>query len=152
MNVNEERKEKVLLLGVHTGRADYIKDTTDESMRELAELAETAGAEVVGECVQNKADIEKLIQQNKVDIESLKEKHRLEMEKKDKEYQHQIELINLQHKNELQKDEENVKNQMTANVIGGLLGGIFSEQSPVSNRLNEVISNALEEVEKKEEK
>lgn len=101
---------------------------------------------------QNKADIEKLIQQNKVDIESLKEKHRLEMEKKDKEYQHQIELINLQHKNELQKDEENVKNQMTANVIGGLLGGIFSEQSPVSNRLNEVISNALEEVEKKEEK
>lgn len=38
---------------------------------------------------------------------------------------------------------------MTANVIGGLLGGIFSEQSPVSNRLNEVISNALEEVEKK---
>ena len=58
MNVNEERKEKVLLLGVHTGRADYIKDTTDESMRELAELAETAGAEVVGECVQNKADIE----------------------------------------------------------------------------------------------
>lgn len=98
---------------------------------------------------QNKADIEKLIQQNKVDIESLKEKHRLEMEKKDKEYQHQIELINLQHKNELQKDEENVKNQMTANVIGGLLGGIFSEQSPVSNKLNEVISNALEDVEKK---
>lgn len=38
------------------------------------------------------------------------------------------------------------------NVIVGLLGGIFSEQSPVSNRLNEVISNALEEVEKKEEK
>ena len=69
--------------------------------------------------------------------------------KKDKEYQHQIELINLQHKNELQKDEENVKNQMTANVIGGLLGGIFSEQSPVSNKLNEVISNALEDVEKK---
>lgn len=58
MNNNEERKERVMLLGVHTGSCDYLKDTTEESMRELAELAKTAGAEVVGECVQNKTDIE----------------------------------------------------------------------------------------------
>ena len=58
MNTNEEKKEKVLLLGVHTGRADYLNDTTEESMKELAELAKTAGAEVVGEVVQNKSDIE----------------------------------------------------------------------------------------------
>ena len=58
MNTNEEKKEKVLLLGVHTGRLDYLNDTTEESMKELAELAKTAGAEVVGDVVQNKSDIE----------------------------------------------------------------------------------------------
>ncbi len=58
MNINEEKKERVLLLGVHTGRADSLYDTTDESMHELYELAKTAGAEVVGEAVQNKPDIE----------------------------------------------------------------------------------------------
>lgn len=58
MNLNEEKKEKVILLGVHTGRTDYLGDTTDESMRELSELARTAGAEVVMEVVQNKSDIE----------------------------------------------------------------------------------------------
>jgi GTP-binding protein HflX len=58
LNINEEKKERVLLLGVHTGRADSLNDTTDESMRELAELAKTAGAEIAGEVVQNKPDIE----------------------------------------------------------------------------------------------
>lgn len=58
MNINEEKQERALLLGVHTGRADYLNDTTEESMKELEELAKTAGAEVVGECVQNKPDIE----------------------------------------------------------------------------------------------
>lgn len=58
MNINEEKKEKVLLLGVHTGKADYLNDTTPESIKELEELAKTAGAEVVGSVVQNKSDIE----------------------------------------------------------------------------------------------
>jgi len=58
LNTNEEKKEKVLLLGVHTGRVDSLADTTEESMKELAELAKTAGAVVVGEVVQNKSDIE----------------------------------------------------------------------------------------------
>ncbi len=58
MNINEEKKERVLLLGVHTGRMDSLNDTTEESMKELCELAKTAGAEVVGEVVQNKSDIE----------------------------------------------------------------------------------------------
>lgn len=46
--------EKVIIAGLHTGSRDYINDTTDESMRELEELVETAGGEVVCELVQNR--------------------------------------------------------------------------------------------------
>lgn len=52
------KRERVLLAGVHTGRADSLNDTTDESIAELAELVKTAGGEVVCEVVQNKQDIE----------------------------------------------------------------------------------------------
>lgn len=55
---NEEKKERVLLAGVHTGSRDVLSDTTEESIKELGELAKTAGAEVVCEVVQNKPDIE----------------------------------------------------------------------------------------------
>lgn len=55
---NEEKKERVLLAGVHTGSRDVLSDTTEESINELGELAKTAGAEVVCEVVQNKPDIE----------------------------------------------------------------------------------------------
>ena len=54
----EEKKERVLLAGVHTGSRDVLNDTTAESMAELSELAETAGAEVVAEVLQNKQEIE----------------------------------------------------------------------------------------------
>lgn len=54
MEHKEENKEKVIIAGLHTGSRDYINDTTDESMRELAELVDTAGGEVVGEMVQNR--------------------------------------------------------------------------------------------------
>ncbi len=94
---------------------------------------------------QNKADIEKLIQQNKVDIESLKEKHLLEMELKDKEHDHKIELIKLQHENEMKKDEESMKNQFAANAVGSLFGAIFSQESPVSETINEAIKKGLED-------
>lgn len=50
----DEEKEKVIIAGLHTGSRDYLNDTTDESMRELAELVDTAGGEVVGEMVQNR--------------------------------------------------------------------------------------------------
>ena len=100
---------------------------------------------------QNKADIERLIQQNKVDIESLREKHLLEMEMKEKEYQHQIDLINLQHQNEMKKDEENVKNQFTANALGGLFTGLFSQDSPISGKINEAIAKGFEDAMNKEQ-
>lgn len=54
MYENEERRERVILAGVHTGSLDVLSDTTDESIAELEELANTAGAEVVGVLVQNR--------------------------------------------------------------------------------------------------
>lgn len=54
MYENEERKERVILAGVHTGSLDVLTDTTEESIAELSELADTAGAEVVGVLVQNR--------------------------------------------------------------------------------------------------
>ena len=55
---NAEKKERFILAGVHTGRADKINDTTDESLDELDELVKTAGGEVIGMLIQNKSDLE----------------------------------------------------------------------------------------------
>lgn len=54
MYENSEKVERAIIVGVHCGLADSLSDTTEESMRELALLAETAGADVVGEVVQNR--------------------------------------------------------------------------------------------------
>lgn len=54
----KDKKEKIILAGVHTGCADILSDTTDESVEELEELVKTAGGEVVGVLIQNKAEIE----------------------------------------------------------------------------------------------
>lgn len=54
MHETEKEIEKVILCGVHTGRNNTLEDTTEESMKELRELAYTAQAEVVGEMIQNK--------------------------------------------------------------------------------------------------
>lgn len=51
---NEERKERAILSGVHTGSNDILNDTCDETIEELSELAKTAGVEVVGVCIQNR--------------------------------------------------------------------------------------------------
>ncbi len=55
---NEIKKERVLLAGVHLGLRNVIEDTTEESIKELKELVKTAGAEVVCEVIQNKAELE----------------------------------------------------------------------------------------------
>ncbi|MBR5808634.1 MAG: GTPase HflX, partial [Clostridia bacterium] len=55
---NEERQERVLLAGVHTGKRDVLSDTTEESMDELEELVKTAGGEVLCRVIQNKSDLE----------------------------------------------------------------------------------------------
>lgn len=54
----KQEKERVVLVGVHTGALNPLEDTTEESMEELALLVETAGGEVVGEFVQNRPVID----------------------------------------------------------------------------------------------
>lgn len=58
MESNIEKPERVVLAGVHTGANDVLNDTTDESIKELALLVETAGGEVIGEFVQNRSGID----------------------------------------------------------------------------------------------
>lgn len=53
-NQTEKEIDNVIICGLHTGSRDYLNDTTEESMRELAELVDTAGGEVVAEMVQNR--------------------------------------------------------------------------------------------------
>ena len=54
----DQKKERVILAGVHTGRIDAINDTTNESIDELEDLVKTAGGEVICSVVQNKSDLE----------------------------------------------------------------------------------------------
>ncbi len=58
MSETDERKERAVLAGVHTGQRDVLNDATDESIAELEELVKTAGGEVVCTVIQNKSDIE----------------------------------------------------------------------------------------------
>lgn len=53
-----KKAERVIIAGVHTNALNSLDDTTEESMRELALLVETAGGEVVGEMIQNRQVIE----------------------------------------------------------------------------------------------
>lgn len=53
MNLTKH-KERVIIAGLHRGLRDAVNDTTAESMRELEELVDTAGGEVVCELVQNR--------------------------------------------------------------------------------------------------
>ncbi len=71
--MEEKNAERVILAGVHTGCADALYDTTDESMDELGELAKTAGGEVAGVMVQNKSDLEAATYMGAGKLEELKE-------------------------------------------------------------------------------
>lgn len=68
-----EKKELVILAGVHTGRADRLNDTDEKSIKELEDLTETAGGEVVGVLVQNRPDIENATYLGEGKLEELKE-------------------------------------------------------------------------------
>ena len=54
MHDTEKEIERVILCGVHTGKANVLEDTNEESMEELRFLADTANAEVVAQMLQNK--------------------------------------------------------------------------------------------------
>jgi len=70
---NEEKQERVLLAGVHTGCRDVLSDTTEESMAELSELVKTAGGEVVCQVIQNKSDLEAATYMGEGKLEEIKE-------------------------------------------------------------------------------
>lgn len=59
MHENTQAVERAILVGVHTGYGSILEDSTVESMAELGELAKTAGAEVVGEVIQNREQIDR---------------------------------------------------------------------------------------------
>jgi GTP-binding protein HflX len=78
----QDKRDKAVLVGVHLGLRDRMRDTTEESMSELGDLAETAGLEVVGTFVQNRHapegatyigegkldEVAEFIRQNAVDV------------------------------------------------------------------------------------
>ena len=69
----EEKKERVLLAGVHTGCKNPLFDTTEETISELSELAKTAGAEVLAEVIQNKSEIEAATYMGEGKLEEIKQ-------------------------------------------------------------------------------
>lgn len=72
MENNYEKRERVILAGVHRGMRDTLWDTTEESIRELGFLADTAGGVVVGEMIQNRPDIENATYMGEGKLEELK--------------------------------------------------------------------------------
>lgn len=72
MENNAQKKERVILAGVHRGLRDALSDTTDESIRELGELVDTAGGKVIGILIQNRADIESATYLGEGKLEELK--------------------------------------------------------------------------------
>ena len=68
----EEKKERAILAGVHLGSLDPLTDTTEETLAELARLADTADAEVVATLIQNKSNLEKATYLGEGKIEELK--------------------------------------------------------------------------------
>lgn len=72
MENNTEKREKIILAGVHRGLRDALSDTTEQSIAELVELVKTAGGEVVGEMIQNKPDLETATYMGEGKLEELK--------------------------------------------------------------------------------
>lgn len=72
MENNTEKRERVILAGVHRGLRDALTDTTEQSLEELGELVKTAGGEVAGEMIQNKPDLETATYMGEGKLEELK--------------------------------------------------------------------------------
>ncbi len=67
-----EKKERAILVGVHTGSLDKLSDTTEETIKELSRLADTADAVVLATMIQNRSQIEKATYIGEGKIEELK--------------------------------------------------------------------------------
>lgn len=64
---------------------------------------------------------------------------------KEKEYLHEMEMITAKSQNDIKKDEENLKNQLAASVLGGMFEGVFSKNSPISKEINNAIASGFKD-------
>lgn len=69
----KELEERAVLAGVHTGSADPLDDSTEESLAELARLADTAGAQVVGTMLQNRPSADSALYLGEGKLEELRQ-------------------------------------------------------------------------------
>ena len=68
----KELMERAVLAGVHVGALDPLEDSTEESLAELARLADTAGATVVGTMLQNRPYADSALYMGEGKLEELK--------------------------------------------------------------------------------
>ena len=68
----KELEERAILAGVHTGNIDPLSDSTEESLAELARLADTAGAQVVGTMLQNRPSVDNALYLGEGKLEELR--------------------------------------------------------------------------------
>lgn len=68
----KELMERAVLAGVHVGALDPLDDSTEESLAELARLADTAGAQVVGTMLQNRPYADSALYMGEGKLEELK--------------------------------------------------------------------------------
>lgn len=68
----KELSERAILAGVHTGCIDPLDDSSEETLAELARLADTAGAEVVGTMLQNRPSVDSAQYMGEGKLEELK--------------------------------------------------------------------------------
>ncbi len=68
----KELMERAVLAGVHVGSLDPLEDSTEESLAELARLADTAGAQVVGTMLQNRPYADSALYMGEGKLEELK--------------------------------------------------------------------------------
>lgn len=69
----------------------------------------------------NKQEIDKLMNQHKIDLDSLNNAHILEMEKLEADHKNRIELIKLEHAHALEKSEKEQSNAAMYSVLGNLM-------------------------------
>lgn len=68
----KETEERAVLAGIHTGTADVLNDSSQETLEELERLADTAGAKVVGQMLQNRPSADNALYLGEGKLEELK--------------------------------------------------------------------------------
>ena len=123
-----------ILTAVISGFATY-KNATKKAQQGIKALE-----------IQNKHDLEKLMNQHKLDIDAIKEKHSLDMEAREKEHMHKLELMQKEHENEIIRKEKELENGAKfgamKDVMGELFGGVLGSAMNTPE-VQEMISSGL---------